>query len=64
MADERHAELVALKLDTPGGLDTSMRQIIKQIIASPVPVAVFVAPDGARTHARQWKGCNQKDRKD
>lgn len=48
VADERHAELVVLKLDTPGGLDTSMRQIVKQIIASPVPVAAFVAPDGAR----------------
>jgi membrane-bound serine protease (ClpP class) len=43
-----HAELVVLKMDTPGGLDTSMRQIIKQIIASPVPVAAFVAPEGAR----------------
>ncbi len=42
------AQLVVLKLDTPGGLDTSMRQIIKQIIASPVPVAAYVAPDGAR----------------
>lgn len=42
------AQLVVLKMDTPGGLDTSMRQIIKQIIASPVPVAAFVAPDGAR----------------
>lgn len=47
-AAERQAELVVLKMDTPGGLDTSMRQIIKQIIASPVPVATFVAPDGAR----------------
>src|SRR5512135_99323 len=46
-ADEQ-AELLVLKMDTPGGLDMSMRQIIKQIIASPVPVAVFVAPDGAR----------------
>ncbi|HEY6093555.1 MAG TPA: nodulation protein NfeD [Gallionellaceae bacterium] len=46
-ADEP-AQLVVLKMDTPGGLDTSMRQIIKQIIASPVPVAAFVAPDGAR----------------
>ncbi len=47
-AAEEPADLVVLKMDTPGGLDTSMRQIIKQIIASPVPVAAFVAPDGAR----------------
>jgi membrane-bound serine protease (ClpP class) len=47
-AAEQTAELVVLKMDTPGGLDTAMRQIIKQIIASPVPVAAFVAPDGAR----------------
>ena len=47
-ATEEQAQLVVLKMDTPGGLDTSMRQIIKQIIASPVPVAAFVAPDGAR----------------
>ena len=47
-AADKQAQLVVLKMDTPGGLDTSMRQIIKQIIASPVPVAAFVAPDGAR----------------
>jgi membrane-bound serine protease (ClpP class) len=46
-ADQR-AQLAVLQLDTPGGLDTSMRQIIKAILASPVPVATFIAPSGAR----------------
>ncbi|MFM0638852.1 nodulation protein NfeD [Paraburkholderia metrosideri] len=46
-ADDR-AQLAVLQLDTPGGLDTSMRQIIKAILSSPVPVATFIAPSGAR----------------
>ncbi len=42
------AQLVVLQMDTPGGLDTSMRAMIKEILASPVPVASYVAPSGAR----------------
>ena len=47
-AKARGAQLVVLRLDTPGGLDTSMREMIQDMLASPVPVAVYVTPAGAR----------------
>jgi membrane-bound serine protease (ClpP class) len=47
-AAEQGAGLVVIKVDTPGGLDTSMRSIIKEILSAPVPVATYVAPGGAR----------------
>lgn len=47
-AGEREAAIVVLRIDTPGGLDSSMREIIREILASPVPVASFVSPSGAR----------------
>ena len=47
-ANDDRANIVIIQLDTPGGLDLSMRSIIRAIIASPVPVAIYVAPSGAR----------------
>jgi membrane-bound serine protease (ClpP class) len=47
-AEAEKAPLVILRLDTPGGLDTAMRQIVDKMLNSAVPVAVFVGPSGAR----------------
>ena len=46
-AAAQQAQLAVLQMETPGGLDHSMRQIVKAILASPVPVAAYVAPSGA-----------------
>lgn len=47
-AHGQNAAVVILRIDTPGGLDTSMRDIIRAILASPVPVIAYVSPNGAR----------------
>jgi membrane-bound serine protease (ClpP class) len=47
-AANRHAALVLITMDTPGGLSVSMQDIIQHILASPVPVAVYVSPTGGR----------------
>ncbi len=47
-AAKQDVEAVILQMDTPGGLDTSMREIIQDILSSPVPVIGYVAPGGAR----------------
>jgi membrane-bound serine protease (ClpP class) len=47
-AKQRGAQLLVLELDTPGGLDTAMRDMIQAILASPVPVVTYVSPSGAR----------------
>ncbi len=47
-AEESNAEMVIIQMDTPGGLDSAMRGIIKNIANSSVPIAIYVAPTGAR----------------
>lgn len=47
-AANRHASLVLITMDTPGGLSDSMKDMIQHILASPVPVAVYVSPTGGR----------------
>jgi membrane-bound serine protease (ClpP class) len=47
-ANQTNTEFILLKIDTPGGLDLSMRSIIKKILSSPIPVVTYVSPSGAR----------------
>ena len=47
-AEAEEAECLILQLDTPGGLDTSMRDIIRKMLNSPIPIIVYVSPSGGR----------------
>jgi len=47
-AEEQNAECLIIKIDTPGGLDESMREITKRILNAKVPIVIYVAPKGAR----------------
>jgi len=47
-ADAEGAPLLVIRIDTPGGLDSSMRQIVDRMLNCRTPVAVFVGPSGAR----------------
>src|SRR6201989_1207097 len=47
-AQRNGSRVVVLEMDTPGGLDSAMRDIIRAILASPVPVVAYVSPSGAR----------------
>jgi membrane-bound serine protease (ClpP class) len=47
-ARDANASLLIVRMDTPGGLDTSMREIVREILSSPIPVVTWIAPSGAR----------------
>ncbi len=47
-ASDEDAPLVIIRMDTPGGLDSSMRDMVKDIVAAPMPVVVYVSPNGSR----------------
>ena len=47
-AERNGRELLVIEMDTPGGLDTAMREMIRRILISEIPVVIFVGPDGAR----------------
>lgn len=47
-AEENQGECIIIQIDTPGGLDDSMRKIIKEMLNTPIPVIIYIAPQGAR----------------
>ncbi len=47
-ANKSNSQALVIELDTPGGLDLAMRSIVKEFLASPIPIIVYVSPSGAR----------------
>ena len=47
-AEDAGAQAIIVRMDTPGGLDAAMRDLVKAILAAKIPVVTYVAPDGAR----------------
>lgn len=47
-ATSQNAQIIVIELDTPGGLSTSMREMIQEILNSPIPIVTYVSPKGAR----------------
>ena len=58
LAEQRSAQGVVITLDTPGGLETAMRQMVQALLEAPLPTVVYVAPRGARATSAGSSCCS------